>query len=104
MSTHGRVDLYRLSLLTACLCWVHALATAQPFGAAALARANQGPDLKFPEEAKELSVFSPLTMAIYRPAGARLSLRQAGYAGLRRTHVRVPRQTPQSRQVAHDPI
>jgi dienelactone hydrolase len=32
-------------------------------------RASQGSDLKFPEEATELSAFSPLTMAIYRPTG-----------------------------------
>ncbi len=56
-------------MLTACLCLVHALAAAQPLGAGGLARANQGTDLKFPEEAKELSFFSPLTMAIYRPTG-----------------------------------
>ena len=52
------------------LCLVHAGATAQPFDATGLARANQGPDLTFPEEAKELSFFSPLAMAIYKPTGA----------------------------------
>ena len=49
---------------------IHSWATAQPLEAGGLARANQGPDLKFPEVATELSVSSPLTMAIYRPAGA----------------------------------
>jgi dienelactone hydrolase len=52
------------------LCLIHAWATAQPLGAGGLARANQGPDLKFPEEATELSFFSPLAMAIYKPTGA----------------------------------
>ncbi len=67
MSTHGW--LYRLGVLTACLL-VHIFAAAQPLGAGALARVNQAPDLKFPEEAAQLSFFSPLTMAIYRPTGA----------------------------------
>lgn len=47
---------------------INSWATAQPLGARGIARANQGPDLKFPEEATQLSFFSPLTMAIYRPA------------------------------------
>ncbi|HZQ74111.1 MAG TPA: dienelactone hydrolase family protein [Burkholderiales bacterium] len=70
MSTPGRAHLYRLGVLTACLCLVHVFAWAQPLSAGGVARANQGPDLKFPEEAKELSVFSPLAMAIYKPTGA----------------------------------
>jgi len=57
-------------LSTVSLCLIHTLATAQPLDAAAVALANKGPDLKFPEEAKELSLFSPLTMAIHRPTGA----------------------------------
>jgi dienelactone hydrolase len=52
------------------LCLIHMWATAQPLSGAGLARANKGPDLKFPEEAQELSFLSPLTMAIYKPAGA----------------------------------
>jgi hypothetical protein len=34
------------------LCLIPALATAQTLEAEGLARANQGPDLKFPEEAR----------------------------------------------------
>ena len=74
MSELARIHSRRMrieTLLSATvLCLVHAWAVAQPLGATGLARANQGPDLKFPEEATELSFFSPLTMAIYRPTGA----------------------------------
>ena len=49
---------------------VPAFTLAQPLEAGGLARANKGPDLKFPEEAGELSASSPLAMAIYRPPGA----------------------------------
>ena len=52
------------------LCLIATLATAQPLSDRGLGLANQGPDLKFPEEATELSFFSPLTMAIYKPAGS----------------------------------
>lgn len=42
---------------------------AQPLAPKALAVATQQPDLRFPDEAKTLSIFSPLTMAIYKPEG-----------------------------------
>jgi dienelactone hydrolase len=45
-------------------------ASAQSFPERILSSASQAPDLKFPEEAKELSASSPLAMAIYKPAGA----------------------------------
>jgi dienelactone hydrolase len=45
-------------------------ASAQSFQERILSSASQSPDLKFPDEAKELSASSPLAMAIYKPAGA----------------------------------
>jgi dienelactone hydrolase len=57
-------------LITVGLCLIPAWVAGQPLDQRALAVANQGPDLQFPDEAKELSSFSPLAMAIYRPNGA----------------------------------
>ena len=57
-------------LVVTSLCLMHAWAIAQPLDDRRLSRAQQGPDLKFPEEPKELSVLSPLEMAIYSPSGA----------------------------------
>ena len=45
-------------------------AFAQSFQERILSSASQAPDLRFPEEARELSASSPLAMAIYKPAGA----------------------------------
>lgn len=45
-------------------------ASAQSFQERILSSASQAPDLKFPDEAQELSASSPLAMAIYKPAGA----------------------------------
>ncbi len=45
-------------------------ASAQSFQERILSSASQAPDLKFPDEAKELSASSPLAMAIYKPAGS----------------------------------
>ncbi|HYT32891.1 MAG TPA: dienelactone hydrolase family protein [Thermoanaerobaculia bacterium] len=45
-------------------------ASAQSFQERILSSASQAPDLKFPDEATELSASSPLAMAIYKPAGA----------------------------------
>jgi dienelactone hydrolase len=45
-------------------------ASAQSFQERILSSASQAPDLRFPDEATELSASSPLAMAIYRPAGA----------------------------------
>lgn len=59
-----------ISVGASLLCLIHAWAAAQPLSATALARANEKPDLKFPEEARELTASSPLAMAIYRPSGA----------------------------------
>ena len=47
-----------------------ALVAAQSFQERILSFASQAADLRFPEEAKELSLSSPLSMAIYRPEGA----------------------------------
>ena len=71
MSAHTRF-VHRIATLLGAVgvCLVHSWATAQPLGAEGLARANKGPDLKFPEDAQELSPSSPLAMAIYKPAGA----------------------------------
>ena len=44
--------------------------SAQSFQERILSSASQAPDLKFPDEAKELSASSPLAMAIYKPAAA----------------------------------
>src|SRR5260370_41498916 len=44
-------------------------ASAQSFQERILSSASQAPDLRFPDEAKELSASSPLAMAIYKPAG-----------------------------------
>jgi dienelactone hydrolase len=70
MSAHARVVKIGTLIGAICLSLVHAWAMAQPLSAEGLARANKPPDLKFPDEAQELSVFSPLAMAIYKPAGA----------------------------------
>jgi dienelactone hydrolase len=70
MSAHARVAKIEALIGALGLCLVHAWATAQPLNEAGLARALKGPDLKFPDEAQELSFFSPLTMAIYKPTGA----------------------------------
>jgi dienelactone hydrolase len=45
-------------------------ASAQSFQERILSSASQAPDLKFPDEATELSASSPLAMAIYKPARA----------------------------------
>jgi dienelactone hydrolase len=46
------------------------LAFGQTFGDQLRAGAARSPDLSFPAEAKELSTFSQLTMAVYKPPGA----------------------------------
>jgi dienelactone hydrolase len=56
--------------LAIALCWMHLGGFAQPLAEKALAIAHAGPDLKFPEQAHELSSSSPLEMAIYKPQGA----------------------------------
>jgi dienelactone hydrolase len=56
-------------LLCALLSLLPTALGAQSFEARVRSAASQAPDLKFPDEAKELSFFSPLSMAIYKPSG-----------------------------------